>query len=83
MDKPVLEFYDIRSKTKFPSSDWWIEKKSTGTRTRYFAVAPSPSETEIRESWRIVSKDFAVQYLEKEETDENTDDNRNDPDPTA
>lgn len=68
MEKPELEFYDIRSKTKFSTTDWHIEYKSLGSRTRYFGVAPAP-DGEERECWRILSKDFALQYME-EETEE-------------
>jgi hypothetical protein len=70
MDK--LEFYDIRSKTKFPSTDWRIESRSTGNRTRYFAVAPFPHDPEKRESWRIVSKDFADKNMKDIEVEEET-----------
>ena len=52
------EFYDIKNKTKFSSTDWRIETKTDKSgRTRYFAVAHVPGET--REAWLIVSKDFA------------------------
>ena len=82
MDKPELEFYDIRSKTKFKTTEWRVESKSTGRRTRYFGVALTPNG-EGRESWRIISKDFALQYIEKEETDEEKDTTDNVSDPVA
>ena len=56
--KDPLEFYDIKKKTKFTTTDWRIEIKVSGNRTRYFAVAPVAGED--REAWRIVSKDFAM-----------------------
>ena len=56
--KESLEFYDIKEKGKFPSTEWRIEAKTSGNRTRYFAVAPVPTDPG-REAWRIVSKDFA------------------------
>lgn len=67
MDKPELEFYDIRSKTKFITTDWRIDSRSSGNRVRYFAVAPSPGDYDDRESWRIVSKDFALLFIEEGE----------------
>ena len=56
--KESLEFYDIKEKGKFPSTAWRIVEKTSGNRTRYFAVAPVPTDPG-REAWRIVSKDFA------------------------
>ena len=57
--KESLEFYDIKEKGKFPSSEWRIVEKTSGNRTRYFAVAPVPTDPG-RAAWRIVSKDFAT-----------------------
>ncbi len=54
----ALEFYDIKNKSKFTTESWRIEEKTSGNRTRYFAVAKVPGEG--REAWRIVSKDFAM-----------------------
>ena len=52
-----LEFYDVKSKEKFKSSDYRIEEKKTKTnKTRKFAVAKSPSGT--HECWRTVKADF-------------------------
>lgn len=45
--KPVLEFYDLRTKKKFKSTDYVFRNKSA----RKFAVAKAPSGIE---SWRIV-----------------------------
>lgn len=55
--KEELEFYDVKSKSKFKSTFWRIEAKESKDRTRYFAVARVPGGT--HEAWRIVSKDFA------------------------
>lgn len=55
--KESLEFYDIKTKTKFTSSDWRIESKESKGTTRWFAVARVPGGT--HEAWRIVSADFA------------------------
>ena len=55
--KESLEFYDIKEKGKFPSSEWRIVEKTSGNRTRYFAVAPVPTDPG-REAGRIVGKDF-------------------------
>lgn len=56
--KEAVEFYDVKSRSKFTSSDWRIEEKEAKGRTRYFAVAKVPAGT--HEAWRIVSKDFAL-----------------------
>jgi hypothetical protein len=56
--KEELEFYDVKSKSKFKSTFWRIETKESKGRTRYFAVARVPGGT--HEAWRIVSKDFAL-----------------------
>jgi hypothetical protein len=52
-----LEFFDVKTRTKFKSSNWRIETKQAKGRTRYFAVTKAPAGT--HEAWRIVSKDFA------------------------
>lgn len=52
-----LEFYDVKSRSKFTSSDWRIEVKEAKGRKRYFAVTKAPAGT--HEAWRIVSEDFA------------------------
>jgi hypothetical protein len=55
--KEPLEFYDVKSKTKFTSADWRIEKKvSDKGRVQFFAVTKAPAGT--HEAWRIVAKDF-------------------------
>lgn len=56
--KEALEFYDIKKKSKFSTTEWRIEEKESKGRTRYFAVAKISGED--REAWRIVSKDFAM-----------------------
>jgi hypothetical protein len=57
--KEELEFYDVKSKSKFKSTFWRIEmKESDDGRKRYFAVARVPGGT--HEAWRIVGKDFAL-----------------------
>jgi len=51
--KESLEFYDVKSRSKFKSSDWRIEKKISGEgRIRYFAVSKSPAGT--HEAWRTL-----------------------------
>lgn len=58
--KESLEFYDAKSRTKFKSSDWRIEKKiSDGGNVRYFAVATPPEGA--HETWRPVSANVAEQ----------------------
>ena len=57
----TLEFYDVKTRTKFQSDDWRIEVKEKNNTKRYFAVAKAPAGT--HEAWRIVSKDFAQQNM--------------------
>lgn len=49
-----MEFFDVKSKKKFKSSDFRIEEK----KGRFFAVTKSPTGT--HECWRVVSKDTAA-----------------------
>jgi hypothetical protein len=59
--KETLEFYDVKSKTKFKSVDWRIEKKEAKGRVRYFAVTKAPSGP--HEAWRIVKAEFGEKNL--------------------
>ncbi len=52
MAKLELEFYDVKSKGKFKTSEYRIVNRGG----RNFAVAKSKSGT--HECWRVVSKDF-------------------------
>ena len=54
MGKEQLEFYDVKSKKKFKTTDYRIVNKGG----RMFAVTKSQSGT--HECWRVVSKDFAA-----------------------
>ena len=49
-----LEFYDVKSRGKFKSSNFRIEER----KGRFFAVAKSQSGT--HECWRVLSKDQAA-----------------------
>lgn len=49
-----LEFFDVKSKKKFKTEDYRIEKR----KGRFFAVTKSP--TGSYECWRVVSKDAAA-----------------------
>lgn len=49
-----MEFFDVKSKKKFKSSDFRIEER----KGRFFAVTKSP--TGSYECWRVVSKDAAA-----------------------
>ena len=49
-----LEFYDVKSRSKFKSSEFRIEEK----KGRFFAVAKSKSGP--HECWRVLSKDQAA-----------------------
>jgi hypothetical protein len=53
MAKEEIEFFDVKSKKKFKTSDYRIVNKGG----RMFAVAKSRTGT--HECWRVVSKDFA------------------------
>jgi hypothetical protein len=55
--KESLDFYDVKTRTKFSSTEWRIETKFSKGKARYFAVAKAPGGT--HEAWRIVSADFA------------------------
>ncbi|MDD9954468.1 MAG: hypothetical protein OXR66_09135 [Candidatus Woesearchaeota archaeon] len=48
-----LEFYDVKSKSKFKSSKYRIEER----KGRFFAV--TKSESGPHECWRVVNKKFA------------------------
>lgn len=54
--KEPLEFYDVKTRSKFTTTEWRIEVKEAKGKQRYFAVAKSPAGT--HEAWRIVSADF-------------------------
>ncbi|MDD4201933.1 MAG: hypothetical protein PHQ52_00510 [Candidatus Omnitrophica bacterium] len=51
----AMEFYDVKSKAKFKTSEYRIEDK----KGRFFAVAKSPTGT--HECWRVVSKAKAAE----------------------
>ena len=51
-----ISFYDVKTKSKFNTSDYQIREKSG----RYFAVTKSPKGT--HECWRVVSKDQAKKF---------------------
>ena len=55
MAKEALSFYDVKSKSKFETSDYEVREKSG----RFFAVAKS--ETGTHECWRVISKAKAAE----------------------
>jgi hypothetical protein len=55
--KEELEFYDVKSRSKFKSMEWRVETKIAKGRTRYFAVAKVPNAA--HEAWRIITEDKA------------------------
>jgi hypothetical protein len=57
--KPELNFYDVKSRTKFASTEWRIEVKTAKGKTRYFAVSKVPNAG--HEAWLIVKEEFAKQ----------------------
>ncbi len=58
--KEELEFFDVKTRTKFKATEWRIETKQAKGRTRYFAVTKAPGGK--HEAWRIVAKDFAMKH---------------------
>lgn len=60
-----LEFYDVKSKSKFKSSDYEVREKTSTNKnsgkktTRFFAVTKSPVGS--HECWRVLSKDQAAE----------------------
>ena len=52
-----LEFYDVKTKSKFKTSEFDVRKKVSKGIDRYFAVAKSQAGT--HECWRVLSKDQA------------------------
>ena len=64
MAKEELEFFDVKTKKKFKTTDYRIvektsENENTGKKTtRYFAVTKSHDGP--HECWRVVGKDFAT-----------------------
>ena len=54
MAKQELEFFDVKTKDKFKTSDYKIVERGG----RNFAVAKSKSGS--HECWRVVGKDFAA-----------------------
>jgi len=57
--KPELNFYDVKSRSKFASTEWRIETRTAKGKTRYVAVAKVP--TAGHEAWLIVKEEFAKQ----------------------
>ena len=55
--KPPLQFYDVKTKSKFSSTEWRIEAKVSTGKTRYFAVTKVPGQP--HEAWLIVKEEFA------------------------
>ena len=55
--KSELEFFDVKSRSKFKSVDWRIETREAKGKKRFFAVAKVPGAA--HEAWRIVKEDFA------------------------
>ena len=49
-----LSFYDVKTKSKFNSSEYKVKEKSG----RFFAVTKSPAGS--HECWRVLSKDQAA-----------------------
>jgi hypothetical protein len=52
-----LEFYDVKTKSKFKSDNYEVRKKEAKGKVRYFAVTKSQSGT--HECWRVLSKEQA------------------------
>ncbi len=56
MAKEKIEFYDVKTKSKFHTDSFRVVEKSG----RFFAVAKSPSGT--HECWKVLSKENAAKY---------------------
>ncbi len=54
-----LEFYDVKTKSKFKSDKFEIREKESKGVTRFFAVTKAPSGT--HECWRVLSKAQAAE----------------------
>jgi hypothetical protein len=54
MPKEMIEFYDVKTKSKFKTDQVKVVEKAG----RFFAVAKSPAGT--HECWRVLSKDNAA-----------------------
>lgn len=54
--KESLNFYDVKSRTKFQSSEYDVRQRGA----RYFAVTKSPSGT--HECWRVLSASDAKKF---------------------
>ena len=53
---PELEFYDVKTKSKFKASDFSVKEKGG----RFFAVTKAQSGP--HECWRVLSKDQAAKF---------------------
>ncbi len=54
-----LSFYDVKTKSKFDSTEYTVKEKSG----RFFAVTKSPKGT--HECWRVLGKDQAALLKKK------------------
>lgn len=54
MAKDKIEFYDVKTKSKFSTDNYRLVEKGG----RFFVVAKSPAGT--HECWRVVSKETAA-----------------------
>jgi len=65
MIKPLMEFYDPRTRKKFSTRDWRVDiKLGKQNKLRYYLVTIIPGTDRL--AWRITSKKFAEQYIEKD-----------------
>ncbi len=54
-----LSFYDVKTKSKFDSTEYTVKEKSG----KFFAVTKSPKGT--HECWRVLGKDQAAALKKK------------------
>ena len=52
MAKDALSFYDVKTKSKFESTDYEVREKNG----RFYAVTKSQAEGATHECWRVLSK---------------------------
>jgi hypothetical protein len=58
-----LEFYDVKSKSKFKTTQFRVEAKEANGKTRYFAV--TKSKVGPHECWRVLSAVQAAELSKK------------------
>ena len=58
-----LEFYDVKTKSKFKTTEFRVESRESKGVTRHFAVAKSPAPGATHECWKVLSKVQAAELM--------------------